>query len=387
MTNPPQSVVDDELVTAFEAQRPRLVRLCALLCGDTGAAEDLAQETLLEAWRQRAKLVEPAGVASWLAAIARNVCLRWRRQMGRRPFEVNGAARLEQPLLEPTDPFDFEVELERDELAALLDRALALLPPETRAVLVARYVAEAPLAEIAARLRLSEGAVAVRLHRGKAAFRRVLTAELGAEAAAHGLIPSAAAWQTTAIWCPLCSGARLEARIERESGTAMFRCPGCAHHPRGGICTTMEPGLLAGVRGYKPILSRQIGWLHSYYRAALAGRPQPCPWCGGAIDALLGWVPPRMGQGPELRGLELRCRRCGAAEHNSLRYLVLDMPETQRFWRANPRMRVLPDREIAFAGQPAVLTRFESVVGPAHLDIISAVDTFAVLAVDGAPAT
>jgi DNA-directed RNA polymerase specialized sigma24 family protein len=35
------------------AERDRLVRLCARLSGSMEAAEDLAQETLLEAWRAR----------------------------------------------------------------------------------------------------------------------------------------------------------------------------------------------------------------------------------------------------------------------------------------------------------------------------------------------
>ena len=36
-----------------ESERRRLVRLCATISGDRDAAEDLAQETLLEAWRKQ----------------------------------------------------------------------------------------------------------------------------------------------------------------------------------------------------------------------------------------------------------------------------------------------------------------------------------------------
>ncbi|MBI3971765.1 MAG: sigma-70 family RNA polymerase sigma factor [Chloroflexi bacterium] len=65
-----------------------------------------------------------------------------------------------------------ELELERAELADLLDRAMALLPPETRLVLVERLIEQIPQAEVALRLGLSEGAVEARLHRGKLALRR-----------------------------------------------------------------------------------------------------------------------------------------------------------------------------------------------------------------------
>jgi RNA polymerase sigma-70 factor (ECF subfamily) len=62
------------------AERARLVRLCAVLTGDAEAAEDFAQETLLEAWRHRHKLTDTCGADRWLTAIARNVCLRWSRR-------------------------------------------------------------------------------------------------------------------------------------------------------------------------------------------------------------------------------------------------------------------------------------------------------------------
>jgi RNA polymerase sigma-70 factor (ECF subfamily) len=175
----------------LHAERARLVRLCVCLTGNSDAAEDLAQETLVEAWRHAHKLHDPSGREQWLAAIARNVCRRWLRAHGRerarRAYErldTNAA----EPVDGPADELDVEVDLERHELARLLDRALALLPPVTRQVLIESYVEESPQAEVAARLRLSEGAVAMRLHRGKLALRRVLATELAQEASAYGLV-------------------------------------------------------------------------------------------------------------------------------------------------------------------------------------------------------
>ncbi len=55
------------------AERARLVGLCVHLTGNAGITEDLAQETLVEAWRQQSKLRDPAGYTQWLSAIARNV--------------------------------------------------------------------------------------------------------------------------------------------------------------------------------------------------------------------------------------------------------------------------------------------------------------------------
>jgi DNA-directed RNA polymerase specialized sigma24 family protein len=65
---------------AWAAERARLVRLCVRVTGDAAVAADLAQETLLEAWRSQQALRDPDRFSAWLSGIARNVCLRWMRR-------------------------------------------------------------------------------------------------------------------------------------------------------------------------------------------------------------------------------------------------------------------------------------------------------------------
>ncbi|HEX6475422.1 MAG TPA: sigma factor, partial [Candidatus Limnocylindria bacterium] len=84
-----------------DLDRARLVRVCAAISGDRQAADDLAQETLQEAWRHRDKLHEPAGFERWLNAIARNVCRRWARQRGREL--AAGSLGPEPAVVEPRD--------------------------------------------------------------------------------------------------------------------------------------------------------------------------------------------------------------------------------------------------------------------------------------------
>src|SRR5579884_4036551 len=112
----------DPLAAALAAERPRLVRLCARLTGSPAAAEDLAQETLLEAWRHADRLTDPEGASRWLAAVARNVCLRWRRTHSRDVAHlVPLLAQDDAALADAPDPLaeeaDFTLELERDDLA------------------------------------------------------------------------------------------------------------------------------------------------------------------------------------------------------------------------------------------------------------------------------
>src|SRR5690348_10801534 len=161
-------------------ERVRLVHLCAKITGERDAAEDLAQETLLEAWKHLNALRDQSRRAQWLNGVARNVCLRWirshqqdRAQLLDLPADQDASFPSLEDLL--ADDFDVEVELERKELVELLDRALALLPAETRTILVKRYVEESPLQEVADQLGLNVSATAMRLQRGKLALRRVLS--------------------------------------------------------------------------------------------------------------------------------------------------------------------------------------------------------------------
>ncbi|MCE7987365.1 MAG: RNA polymerase sigma factor [Caldilinea sp. CFX5] len=157
--------------------RPRLQGLCAYLTGDPDSAEDLVQEVLLEAWRSFTTLRNPDAVDAWLNGIVRNVCARWRRTRRReatwlRPDqELPGEGDPNALVEHVAEPFDLELLLDRQELAELLDRALALLPATTRDVLVRKYIAEARHAEIADQLGMNENAVTVCLHRGKVAPR------------------------------------------------------------------------------------------------------------------------------------------------------------------------------------------------------------------------
>src|SRR5437764_6688954 len=106
--------VQFHLDTALETERAWLVRLCATISGDSSAAEDLAQETMLEVWRHKQKLSDPDGFRAWIAAIARNVCMRWRRAKGQ---EAQHNAQQDPTFLEETlaDTADLEIILEQDE--------------------------------------------------------------------------------------------------------------------------------------------------------------------------------------------------------------------------------------------------------------------------------
>src|SRR6266567_361843 len=84
LTSSQNTTAHRSIETKLFSERTRLVRLCTRLTGNPDVAEDLAQETLLEAWRNLYKFdqkgeAQDESWSKWLSAIARNVCKRWAR--------------------------------------------------------------------------------------------------------------------------------------------------------------------------------------------------------------------------------------------------------------------------------------------------------------------
>lgn len=382
----------DQLRSHLEALLPtewaRLVRLCASMSGNADVAEDLAQETLIEAWRHAQGLRNPDALRPWLSGIARNVCLRWSRGQAREAATLDRFAQLDRErtasdaALASRDEFI----LERNELEVLLDRALGLLPAPTRDVLIQHYIDERPHGEIAAGLGVSDGAVAVRIHRGKLALRQALARpELSAEAVTYGLVDSDdLGWQETHIWCPFCGRHRLAARIDREARAISFRCTGPCFREGTIIGSKWMMAGTHTLTSVKSILRRELIDLHEYYRQVLAARGGRCHGCGRPV-ALEHWSANDLPEPatPYAYGIRLLCRACGVENSASLSHLLLDTPLLQRFWRRHPRMQVLPVREIEVSGRAALLSGFASIDAEARIEVVSAADTYEILHVDG----
>jgi RNA polymerase sigma-70 factor (ECF subfamily) len=353
-----------------EFDRARLVRLCAHFAGEPRVAEDLAQETLLEAWRNAHKLYDASGYQAWLAAIARNVCWRWQRRNGRELAHVHPETETESE--RPAEAFDLEIDLERSELALLLDRALAFLPEATREVLVARYIFESPLEEIAGRLGLSEGNVAVRLYRGKLALRRLFNTTLQPEVSELGLRPATTQLQLTRLWCPICGQRRLEGRLNAAAGDLILRCPEC-FRTRGITFryTRGLPHVLSKTRSLRAGLIHLWRWSDKQ----LASNQPSCVFCGQAIQprtrhfALAGTY------------LDCSCAACGGVNMVSVSNRVMASALGQQFWKRNPRLRFLPERPTEAEGTSALWLGWESVTTRARLEVLVARETFQIVRV------
>jgi RNA polymerase sigma factor (sigma-70 family) len=362
----------DDMIASMR-ERARLVRLCARLTGDPDVAEDLAQETLVEAWRHMHKLHEPAARERWLAAIARNVCLRWLRRESRMPARQQWMDQDQRV----ADAFDPEHAWEQQELANLLDRALDCLPPATRHILVERYMHGLSYAALAAQTGLSEDAISMRLTRGKQQLRRLLAGEM---ARTDSLQPGDAEldvpWQQTRIWCLTCGQHRLLARLPQSSADVAFRCPGCSPDPTAinaayPLANNGFARLIGALLRPRSILSRTAVWGHTYFRQALATRSASCTNCGRLADVQIAPAHDltTLQHNPHL--LFIACAGCGTEVSTSFRGLIHNIPEVQQFWRDHERVRMLPEYDVVIGGQPAIVSRFQSLTSVAHLDVVS----------------
>lgn len=152
---------------AIIAEIPRLRRYARALTGHVDAADDLVQETLqraLEKWRlwQRERDLRP-----WLFSIMHNLHVDGRR----RDTHIDFCDDEELPVPVQRASQHDALEL-RD-----LERALALLPPDQREVLLLVGLEELSYAEVARALKVPQGTVMSRLSRGRVRLKALLAGE------------------------------------------------------------------------------------------------------------------------------------------------------------------------------------------------------------------
>jgi RNA polymerase sigma-70 factor (ECF subfamily) len=318
-----------------EPERRRLARLCTVLTGDPDVADDLAQETLLQAWQIRHRLTDPAGSGPWLDAVARNVCRRWRVRNARLRAH-------EQPA--PTVPEVTDL-LEHEELVELLDRALGLLPADTRDALVARYVEEVPPREIASRMATTPEAVSMRLTRGKARLREVIETDLAGEPLARTWMErQGAAWRTTRLVCATCGRASMS--LQRDETAVRLRCDHC---DPGGVASSWSltnPALgprLAALHRPSAMVARMADWSAAWWPAAIAQGVAPCTRCGRDVS-VAAYHRDDDGDPRWVRGWHASCVACGEVLSTSLLGLLLVTPEARTLRRVRPAAHAVPTR-------------------------------------------
>jgi RNA polymerase sigma-70 factor, ECF subfamily len=141
----------------------RVFGVALRMLGNRAEAEDIAQETFLRAHRAVAEFRGEARLGTWLYAIASRLCLNRLASAPRRLERPDDATLLRLPAA----TVDAASALERRELEAALQQAIAELPEERRIVVILRDLEGLAYEEIAAALGLELGTVRSRLHRAR----------------------------------------------------------------------------------------------------------------------------------------------------------------------------------------------------------------------------
>ena len=147
-------------------------RIGVAILHNPDAADELVQETFLQAWRHRARYSsERASVKTWIFAIARNQAIDAVRAQARHTRLVEAARALRRIAPRPTCPLDETIS--RDEMARVR-AALALLPRVQRRALVLAYWGGLSHAEVAQRTGVPLGTVKSRIRLGGQSIARRL---------------------------------------------------------------------------------------------------------------------------------------------------------------------------------------------------------------------
>lgn len=175
---------DDAIPLLLDRYGGRIHALGLRLCRHADDAEDLLQETFLQAWRGWEGFEGRADPGTWLYRIAARVCARARRRRAGQPSRTLSLEELlpfgsgpvpDLAADDPGHPLDGEL---RRELVGEVEAAIADLPEQFRMPVVLKEVVGFSVAEVAEVLDLKPATVKTRLHRGRLMVRKAVADHL-----------------------------------------------------------------------------------------------------------------------------------------------------------------------------------------------------------------
>jgi len=147
----------------FRVEQPKMVALAIALTGVPEAARDLAQESLVKAYRAWPSVRTMDRPGAWLRRVTINAAMSWHRS-NRREAAARSVAGAE-----------------RDVESAIAERegerfwsAVRALPERQRAAVALHYLEDLPIADVAAALEIAEGTVKASLFKARATLAKSL---------------------------------------------------------------------------------------------------------------------------------------------------------------------------------------------------------------------
>jgi RNA polymerase sigma-70 factor (ECF subfamily) len=171
MITPVGATLDPDPSAFFKNHYPAVYRFVSATTGAPDPeVEDIVQETLLRAWRDRERFRGDATSLTWILQIAkRRIQDGWRK--ARRGAQAGAAIRAIRKMDSELAPEDL---LQDDEFRGRIREALDALPAKYASLLTLRFFEARSIRELAQMLGDSEDAVESLLRRAKDAFRKSL---------------------------------------------------------------------------------------------------------------------------------------------------------------------------------------------------------------------
>jgi RNA polymerase sigma-70 factor, ECF subfamily len=167
----------DELVTRY---RTRVFGMIYNMIHSEQDAWDLAQDSFVKAWKSIKRFRGQSSFYTWIYRIVMNVTIDWARkkQIKAGGAEFDDAIQLKEidpasKTVPKADALPYET-MERSEIRARIDRAIAQLSPEHRAVILMKEIEEMQYHEIAETLGCSIGTVMSRLFYARKKLQNLL---------------------------------------------------------------------------------------------------------------------------------------------------------------------------------------------------------------------
>jgi RNA polymerase sigma factor (sigma-70 family) len=150
-----------DLNELYDASYRRLVIQVYAFCGDLHAAEDAVQDAFVTALRKKSQLARVSNPEAWVRAVALNrVRHGWRHASVVRRYQVKVPG--------PQGPVDVGPE------HVAIVTALGEVDADQREAVVLHYLADLPVADVAAQLGVPEGTVKSRLSRARGRLAHLL---------------------------------------------------------------------------------------------------------------------------------------------------------------------------------------------------------------------
>ncbi|MEJ2749298.1 MAG: sigma-70 family RNA polymerase sigma factor [Anaerolineae bacterium] len=162
-----------------EIHSPGIYRLALRLMKNEAEAEDVMQETFMNAFKAIDKFEGRSGLGTWLYRIAYNSAMMRLRKPQQYILSVEETLTETEGNIIPKQLFDWcclpEEDFASEEVQGELERAIRELPEKYKSVFILRELEELSTEETAVTLDITPSTVKVRLHRARLQLRERLT--------------------------------------------------------------------------------------------------------------------------------------------------------------------------------------------------------------------